>query len=304
MMSVPVITIEGAHDGPTLYLGGAIHGNELTGTGAILRVADIIDEKKLHGKLVMVPVQNIPAYFNRTRVDFDITDPKIADLNRNFPGKSSGKCVERIADGLFKLVSKADYVIDLHASTAGVMYPYVIETPATSNQKPAVRKKIQEMCKVFGLPIHRWIIDETTYGGWRAGYAGAMVVVASEQGIPGVMVEAGRSNVFEDKFIDPCVTGILNVMKHLKMIDGTIQASSEPFVGTKEIDIKTNHGGLLFIRMESLGTRIRKGDLLGHITNLFGEVVERITAPVDGLVIRLLTLASIREGDSVAYILY
>ena len=65
------------------------------------------------------------------------------------------------------------------------------------------------------------------------------------------------------------------------------------------LGIRASKGGLL-ITDASLGQAIEAGQAIGKIVNVFGDVVETITAPQDGLLVRTTTLGSVSRGERVA----
>ena len=61
-LSVPLIVVNGAGDGPRLWLSAVVHGPEATGTEVIRRVLrEALDPKKLRGSIIAVPIAN-PLY--------------------------------------------------------------------------------------------------------------------------------------------------------------------------------------------------------------------------------------------------
>jgi predicted deacylase len=49
-----------------------------------------------------------------------------------------------------------------------------------------------------------------------------------------------------------------------------------------------------------LGQAVKQGDLLCRVVDIFGDEVERIVAPVDGLFVRATTLSTVTTGERVA----
>ena len=65
------------------------------------------------------------------------------------------------------------------------------------------------------------------------------------------------------------------------------------------LGLRAKRGGLLFTEME-LGSEVGSGDLLCRIVDIYGDEVERVVAPVDGVFIRSTTLSTVSTGDRVA----
>ena len=58
---LPVLAAAGQADGPTLAVLAGVHGDEYEGVRAIPQIFRALDLAQLRGRLIMVPVCNIPA---------------------------------------------------------------------------------------------------------------------------------------------------------------------------------------------------------------------------------------------------
>ena len=54
-VSIPVLLINGAHSGPRVYLGAAIHGDEVNGIALFARALAQIDLQRLSGGIICAP---------------------------------------------------------------------------------------------------------------------------------------------------------------------------------------------------------------------------------------------------------
>ncbi|HKV45296.1 MAG TPA: succinylglutamate desuccinylase/aspartoacylase family protein, partial [bacterium] len=109
-----VAIVSGAESGPTLWLQGAIHGNEIDSAVLVQKVIAAVDPGTLRGTLIAIPVVNTPAY---TTCQRDMPqDGK--DANRQFPGRPNGSYSEQLAYAIATSVeAHADFLIDVHSST-------------------------------------------------------------------------------------------------------------------------------------------------------------------------------------------
>src|SRR5213596_1347263 len=64
----PVILVNGAGDGPALWIQAGIHGDEYDGTVAIWRALEHVDPATLRGTLILFPAINSSAYESSSRV--------------------------------------------------------------------------------------------------------------------------------------------------------------------------------------------------------------------------------------------
>jgi predicted deacylase len=119
------INYTGLGKGPRLIVTGAVHGNEVCGTRAILRVMEEIDSGKLqvaNGSVTFVPVTNPLAYRLVQRAGQ-------RNLNRNlFPNAHPQDFEDQIANWLCPLLAQHDVLLDLHSFNAD-SEPFVMMGP-------------------------------------------------------------------------------------------------------------------------------------------------------------------------------
>jgi predicted deacylase len=112
---VPVLVARGHAPGPVVAVTAAVHGNELNGIRIVQRLFHQLGSDGLRGTVFGVPIVNVPGYRDNRREFIDGHD-----LNRLMPGRENGNCAEVYAHRvLTRVVSQADYLIDLHTASAG-----------------------------------------------------------------------------------------------------------------------------------------------------------------------------------------
>lgn len=278
---VPVTVIRGPRAGPTLFLTAAVHGDELNGVAVIRDLLIDQDLSSLSGCLFAVPVVNVPGFLNQNRAL-----PDGRDLNRSFPGNAEGSFTARLAHRVFQdVVRRSDYGIDLH--TAGgdrANYPHVradLDDP-----------RVAELAEAFGCPL-------VVHG---AGPPGALRRVAAEAGVPTIVYEAGSARVFERRFIDAGLRGVLNVLRYLGMIDhGEMARPPLRLEVKKSTWLRASVGGILDLRV-ALGEPVRKGQVISVNTNPFGRERSQLASPSGGVVIGLTRSPLVHPGDAICHV--
>ena len=91
-LSLPVEVIHGRQRGPTVWLSGAIHGDEIVGVEIIRQVTEELDLAELAGTVVAVPVVNVFGVVAESRYL-----PDRRDLNRSFPGSKRGSLATQLS---------------------------------------------------------------------------------------------------------------------------------------------------------------------------------------------------------------
>jgi predicted deacylase len=123
------INYTGLARGPRLIITGAVHGNEICGTKAILRVMAEIDSGALQvraGSVTFVPITNPLAYRLERRSGE-------RNLNRNlFPNDAPQDFEDHVANWLCPLLAQHDVLLDLHSFNAQSQ-PFVMVGPRNND---------------------------------------------------------------------------------------------------------------------------------------------------------------------------
>ena len=148
---IPISLINGARPGKTLYLQAVSDGDELNGLAVAREVLRRIDPAALTGRLIVVPITNVPAFHAHQH-----TNPLDGKkLNRCFPGKRNGSSSERIAYVLFQqAVVRADLCLDLHQ---GSVRPMIDEVRVRVGKEGPLYRECMELARVFGIG---YVLDE------------------------------------------------------------------------------------------------------------------------------------------------
>jgi len=113
--TIPLHVLEAERPGPTALVQAGIHGDEIAGVHALQELLEDDGLRPTHGRLIVVPVMNPPAYRARER-----KAPGGLDLNRCFPGDAAAPDREhRLARRFMDLVldERPALVTTLHEST-------------------------------------------------------------------------------------------------------------------------------------------------------------------------------------------
>lgn len=263
---IPVLTASGEKEGPTIWVQGCVHGDEYGGAASIIQFFQELDLKELIGTFVGVPVTNLPAFKARYR-----TSPLDgANLNRIFPGNPKGTYSQRLAFSLIETITEtADYVIDLHSGGNGAYVPFY--AICDFNETDAGQKSMWLAERMGAKVIWRSELEADITG------TGTACIV--NKGIPAVTIECGGGNVTEEH--EQLFKGsIINAMMALNMLPGEAPVQDEYTVINGADFFFTGQGGL-FVPNCNVGDILHKGDLIGSVMNLYGEVTEDLYCPTD-----------------------
>jgi predicted deacylase len=280
-MSLPVEVIYGRPNGVRLWLSAAVHGDEISGVEIIRRVLSSIDEKKMLGCLVAVPIVNIYGFINQSRYL-----PDRRDLNRCFPGSAKGSLASRLAN-LFmtQIVECCTHGIDLHTgSNHRTNLPQVradLDDPST-----------RTLAESFGAPV---LMNAQLI-------SGTLRQAALKRGKRVVLYEAGEPMRFDTSAIELGVKGILRVMAQLGMRSAAKRhVRSAMFEVEKSSWLRARRSGIVRLAVK-LGDPVSSKQAIGHISDAFGDEEVPVTAPFDGMVIGHTNNPLVHQGDAIVHL--
>ncbi len=262
-MPTPVLIAAGVNPGPTLCLTAAVHGDELNGVETIRRVMFSLESDKLSGTVIGVPIVNMHGFLRTSRYL-----PDRRDLNRYFPGDAKGSSAGRIAHSFFnEVIAHCDRLIDIHTGSFH-------RTNLTQLRSDLGKESVQRFSKMFH--------DVTVLDG--AGASGTLRRAAVDAGIPAVTLEAGEPLRMQLKEVKQSVNGIKAVMHYMQMIDDKPVRAPKQKVFYKSLWLRAEQSGV-FLSESKLGENVRKGDILGTVTDPITNRSSVIRSTVDGQII-------------------
>ena len=262
-VSTPVLAVNGTNPGPTLCLTAAVHGDELNGIEMVRRVLHDIDPDKLAGAVIGVPIVNVQGFRRGSRYL-----PDRRDLNRYFPGNPIGSAAARIAHSLFvEIIAHCDALIDIHTGSF---------ERANLPQLRADLRNPDVVTLTLGFGSMVVLHSEPTIGTLRH--------AATQAGIPAVTVEAGGPSQLELAEVKDGVKGVETLLSTLGMVKKrSFWGDPEP-VYYRSTWVRADNGGILLADV-SLGSTVRKGDLLGTITDPMSNARTELRSPYSGRII-------------------
>lgn len=268
--------------GLTVGISAAIHGNEGTGSQVILDLARRIDPAKVRGRILLLPVANPPAFEANLRnspIDH-------LNLNRHFPGDTGGWFSEQLAAVMVKqFLKKIDVLIDIHAGGAlpTVDYIYIRNDEAMSR---AFGSKLLYRAKPG--------IGGTVYEGTAAG-------IADSNGAKSMVVELGGGVLDQAPYVQRCLGGVENVLRHLKVLGGKPKPPPSEQIVMAGIDIiRPTMGGWLENAAPPLGEKVAAGAVLGRVVSPYTfETLETIrnTGKAGWMVLAHLSRNLVQPGE-------
>jgi predicted deacylase len=303
----PVISVAGVKPGPVLFVNAGVHGGEYPAVEAVIRLGKTLDPMKISGTVVLMPVLNLPAFRTRTPFVCPIDD---VNPNRVFPGDPRGSYSEQMTYALInEFVVHADAYVDLHGGDIPeALVPFVI----CRSGNDEVSNTSKAIATAFGMPYVLTVSKPIQPSKGSSSYA-----AAAEKGVPSILAEAGGVGQMQEEAVELLMQGVINVMGHLGMMaEAKSQIPSSKSQGNSKSQTKktvrravatgetaaadtadaavltkfewvyTKCSGVWYPKVGA-GDLVKEGEEIGTVGDLFGDTVEKIVSPVNGVVLFL-----------------
>lgn len=275
-IEIPIIVNRAMQDGPVVLFIAGIHGDEINGVEIVRRIICSKQFAPTRGTIICIPVFNIFGFLNLSR-----QFPDGRDLNRVFPGSKNGSLASRFAYHFKKEIAPVvDYVVDFH--TGG----------ADRFNAPQIRclfsdQKSFELANAFGAPfvINSKFIPKS------------LRETLFKMGKTALLFEGGKTQSFDDEVIECGERGAWNILKSLNMMEGEVKLEQPPIIIERSGWLRAPHSGMLHLKVKN-GSRVKKGALLGTITDPYGEFVNKVKSTHDAYVFCINTSPIVNRGDA------
>jgi predicted deacylase len=268
---------------PKFLLVAGIHGDEVTGILAAMKIIDELKERKVNGTVTLLPIANPLAFRLRERATMTVGEFENPDMNRSFPGSKDGNITERTAYEIWKVVLESNYVVDLHCCMRD-SYPFMIAFEDDYVKKLSSNFPVKAVLKTRGF------VSE------GVGHGGSLSGTAVKNGISSVNVElrGGDSRVnVEDA--DMLKDSFMKLLVNLGFLEGKKTTVKHESFG-EIARVRADHDGF-FIQKIAPGTMVKKGTVLGEIFNI-GTVI----SPHEGIVTHIIPSSAVFKGDLISWI--
>jgi predicted deacylase len=280
--SLPVYLINGSGDGPTFVVTAGVHAAEYASIAAALELGQKFNPDDLHGQMIVAPVINQAGFPVRS---IYVNPLDGANLNRVFPGSMDGSISEQIAAWVFEnIIQQADYYFDLHGGDlVEALVPFVI---FAETGQPEVDQTSHELAEITGI---EYLVR-------RPAMRGSTYAAAAEAGIPAVLMEAGGQGIWPRADVELLANGVERAMVRFGLL------AEKPLTPTQVVLLKkfdwlfSDHGGFWYPQV-AVGERVKEGQVLGRITDVWGAELQSARASTDGAVLFLVSSLAINRGD-------
>lgn len=274
------ICLCGAKPGWTLVVTAGVHGCEYVGIQALRTLAQELDPSAMAGNVVLLPLANPYGFYAGAK---RVIPEDGVNLNRAFPGDRNGSLGQRLAFALENgLYPVADFLADLHGGECNMRLHPLAFFPTAG--KAPVNAAAQAAAK-------RLSVDYRVRSTARDG----LYSWAVQQGIPALLIERGGQGLWSQPEVNACKADVLALMQHLGILPGgTENRKQQEIVEASYVEAEAEG---FWYPLVTVNQSVRKGDSLGRLESLTGEVIQEVRAEFDGIVLYHTTALGVRAGE-------
>ncbi|MDX1463528.1 MAG: succinylglutamate desuccinylase/aspartoacylase family protein [Marinirhabdus sp.] len=282
-VEIPIIVSRALEPGPTVLLTAGVHGDEINGVEVVRQVIARKINIPKKGVVICIPILNIFGFLNAER-----TFPDGRDLNRVFPGSKTGSLASRVAYHFTKeIVPLADYCLDFHTGGAQRFNaPQIRLVPEDAT--------LLRLAEIFNAPFT--VYSNNLSKSYRA--------TCEKMGVPSLLFEGGKSLDNNKHIVKHGVDGVIRILEHLEMLATHVEV---PATTSKTVLIKNSRwiraqkSGLLHVKIDC-NKYVKKNEFLATITDPYGTMRFKVTAPNAGYIINVNHAPIVHQGDAIFHI--
>ena len=270
-VAIPAWVLDAGSPGPCLLLTAAQHGNEVQGTEAIRRFIGLCEENLRCGRVVAVPMVNLPAIRQRRphirmKPEQPYGDDRGHNMNRHWPGTRSSNATARIAAAIYRAFGpQATHALDLHCWE--------------KHAAPAVLIRDLPPLRSLAAKLGHRFVDvrppaDFTLGGYFCA-----------TGRIGVTYEFAGQYTVNEQEVRRGLRMITNLAKAIGVFPGRLERGDAPVLLSDQCqttEVTAPCSGLFVEAGQQLCAAVEQGELLGRILSDADLSCHEVRAPVGG----------------------
>ena len=270
-------------EGPCVLVLAGVHGDEVNGVEILRRaLAQEMFGQLRCGSVIAIPILNVYSFNNFSR---QVPDGK--DVNRSFPGSRNGSLASRVARTLSKKVLPLiDFGVDFHTGGRNHFnYPQIRYSPGDDLARQLARQ--------FSAP----------YTLAKKPIARSLRKVAGEMNKAILIYEGGENQRLDEFSIEEGLAGLRRLLHARGLLEHSKDAAARMGELQHTTWVRASRAGI-FQAGRLAGHAVLKGEVIGLISDPYGDDSLPVRAPRDGHLLGHTNAPLISQGDALFHLGY
>jgi hypothetical protein len=266
----PVTVINGREEGSTVLVSAGVHGGEYPGVASASEMSGELQPEDLHGAVIFLNCLNYSGMMQM--VDAHVPEDD-KNINRAFPGTPDGTVTDRIRYWVAtEIRPQVDFIMDLHSGGQFESLSDLIFFPTACGRE--MRELTLDVSSHMDV---NYLVASTASDG--------LYSYSCHQGTPGIILERSGHGECSRKSIDQGNRDIWNLLVYFGVIEGEFHPiTAKQKIFERTIYLTSDEEGFWYPDVH-IDEDIEKGQRLGVIRDVFGNVLKEYHAQFDATVI-------------------
>lgn len=279
-ITIPATLIYGRKTGKAITVSAGVHSREYIGIETLIRLAQELTPEMVQGTILLLHCCNYKGFLSRSS---DVMPQDGKNLNRVFPGAADGTPTQKLAAFLeSEIIGHTDYLVDLHSGGfCEALVPHVYYHGAA---KPSV---CAESFRIAEMTSAKFLVRSETKNGFYSH--------AGQCGVPAIILERGGCGLLHEEEVRQDLADVKNILRGLGFLLDLPAKVYPHRLAQNGRYLDAPVSGCWYPKKQP-GDRIRTGELLGEIRDIYAQPLHRVFAETDGVVLYQTASLGIEAG--------
>lgn len=279
-ITIPATLICGRKTGKAITVSAGVHSREYIGIETLIRLAQELTPEMVQGTILLLHCCNYKGFLSRSS---DVMPQDGKNLNRVFPGAADGTPTQKLAAFLeSEIIGHTDYLVDLHSGGfCEALVPHVYYHGAA---KPSV---CAESFRIAEMTSAKFLVRSETKNGFYSH--------AGQCGVPAIILERGGCGLLHEEEVRQDLADVKNILRGLGFLLDLPAKVYPHRLAQNGRYLDAPVSGCWYPKKQP-GDRIRTGELLGEIRDIYAQPLHRVFAETDGVVLYQTASLGIEAG--------
>ncbi|MBS1407631.1 MAG: succinylglutamate desuccinylase, partial [Oscillospiraceae bacterium] len=263
-----------------ITISAGVHSREYIGIETLILLGQELTPEMMRGTILLLHCCNYEGFLSRSS---DVMPQDGKNLNRVFPGAADGTPTQKLAAFLeSEIIGHTDYLVDLHSGGfCEALVPHVYYHGAA---KPSV---CAESFRIAEMTSAKFLVRSETKNGFYSH--------AGQCGVPAIILERGGCGLLHEEEVRQDLADVKNILRGLGFLLDLPAKVYPHRLAQNGRYLDAPVSGCWYPKKQP-GDRIRTGELLGEIRDIYAQPLHRVFAETDGVVLYQTASLGIEAG--------